>query len=45
MSLYEKKQFQEQQKRRLGTVDEKFMRQAEELLFGKLAAALNMPKD
>jgi CarD family transcriptional regulator len=45
MSIYKKKQFVEQQKRKLGTVDEKFMRRAEELLFCELAAALNIDKD
>lgn len=45
MSIYAKKQFAEQQKRRFGTVDEQFMKRAEELLFGELAAALDIPKD
>jgi CarD family transcriptional regulator len=44
MSIYAKKQFAEQQKRKLGAVDEKFMRRAEDLLFGELAAALNITK-
>ena len=45
MSIYAKKQFAEQQKRKFGVVDEKFMKRAEDLLFGELAAALNIPKD
>ena len=45
MSIYAKKQFVEQQKRKFGAVDEKFMKRAEDLLFGELAAALNIPKD
>lgn len=45
MSIYEKKQFQEQQKRKFGTVDERFLRRAEELLFGEFAVALGMPRD
>jgi len=45
MSIYAKKQFAEQQKRKFGAVDEKFMKRAEELLFGELAAALDIPKE
>ncbi|NCB51656.1 MAG: hypothetical protein EOM54_07235 [Clostridia bacterium] len=45
MSIYAKKQEVEQQKRKFGAIDEKFMKRAEELLFGELAAALNIPKD
>ncbi|MBQ3405507.1 MAG: CarD family transcriptional regulator [Oscillospiraceae bacterium] len=45
MSIYAKKQFVEQQKRKFGAVDEKFMRRAEELLFGELAAALDITRD
>ncbi|MGE4275818.1 MAG: CarD family transcriptional regulator [Lawsonibacter sp.] len=45
MSIYAKKQFVEQQKRKFGAVDEKFMKHAEDLLFGELAAVLNIPKD
>ncbi len=44
MSIYAKKQCVEQQKRKLGAVDEWFMKRAEELLFGELAAALNISK-
>jgi len=45
ISIYVKKQFAEQQKRKLGAVDEKYMHRAEDLLFGELAAALNIRKD
>jgi CarD family transcriptional regulator len=45
MSLYEKKQDAEQHKRKFLSVDERFMTQAEELLFGELSAALGIPKD
>ncbi len=45
MSLYVKKREMEQQKRKFGAVDERYMREAEELLFGELAAALEIPKD
>lgn len=45
MSLYAKKREAEEQKRKFGAVDEKFMREAEDLLFGELAAALEIPRD
>lgn len=45
MSIYAKKQFAEQQKRKIGVVDEKFMKKAEDLLFSELSAALGIPKD
>ena len=45
MSIYAKKQYVEQQKRKFGAVDEKFMRRAEDLLFGELAAALDISRD
>jgi Transcriptional regulators, similar to M. xanthus CarD len=41
MSIYTKRQVVEQQNRKFGAVDEKFMKRAEELLFGELAAALD----
>lgn len=44
MSIYEKKKNLEQNKRKLGEVDGKFMRQAEEMLFGELAVALGIDK-
>lgn len=43
MSIYCKRQELERQKRRLGSVDERFFRQAERLLFGELSAALGIP--
>ena len=45
MSIYAKKQYVEQQKRKFGAIDERFMKRAEELLFGELAAALDIPKE
>ena len=45
MSIYAKKEYVEQQNRKLGAVDERYMKQAEELLFGELAAALGIPKE
>lgn len=45
MSIYAKRQEALEQKRKLGAVDEKFMRRAEDLLFGELAVALDIPKN
>lgn len=45
MSIYAKKKLVEEQKRKFGAVDERFMRRAEELLFGELGAALGIEKD
>jgi len=45
MSIYEKKQDAISQKRKLGIVDERYMKRAEELLFGELSAALGIPKN
>jgi CarD family transcriptional regulator len=44
-SIHAKKQEVEQQNRKFGVVDERFMKRAEELLFGELAVALGIPKD
>lgn len=43
MSIYAKKQEQEDKKRKFGAVDQRYMQQAEELLFGELAVALGIP--
>lgn len=45
MSIYAKKVYVEQTKRKFGAVDEHFMKQAEQLLNGELAAALDVPMD
>lgn len=45
MSIYEKKRQLEQQKRKLGAIDERFMKRGEELLFGELSAALDIPRE
>lgn len=45
MSLYVKKKEAEAQKRKFGAVDERFMKEAEELLFGELAAALDIRRE
>lgn len=43
-AIYEKKQKLSQQKKKLSAIDERFMKKAEELLFGELAAALKIDK-
>jgi CarD family transcriptional regulator len=45
MSIYTKQQQAQAQHRRLGMVDERFMKQAERLLYGELAVALEIPYD
>ena len=44
-SLYRKKQEAEAQRRKFGAVDERFMKEAEDLLYGELAAALDIERD
>lgn len=44
MSLYQKKKKTESQKRKFGAIDERYMKRAEDLLFGELSAALEIPK-
>ena len=43
MSIYAKQKQAEAQKRRLGMVDERYMKQAERLLYGELSIALGIP--
>lgn len=45
MSIYAKQKQAESQKRRLGLVDERYMKQAERLLYGELAVALEISFD
>lgn len=45
MSLYAKKKKTEEQKRKFGAIDERYMKRAEDLLFGELSAALEIPKE
>ena len=45
MSIYLKKQYAEQQKRKFGEVDGKFMKQAEEMLYGEFSVALEIDKN
>lgn len=45
ISIKTKKQMLQSQKRKFGSVDERYLKQAEELLFGELAAALDIPRD
>lgn len=43
MSIYTKRRQAESQKRRLGMVDERYMKQAERLLYGEFSVALGIP--
>lgn len=45
MSIYTKRCQAEQQNRRLGMMDERYMKQAERLLYGEFSAALGIPYD
>lgn len=45
MSIYSKKQTMKEQKKKFGVIDERYMRKGEELLFGELAAALEIPRE
>lgn len=45
MSIYAKKRAAQAGGRKIGTVDAAFMKRAEDLLFGELAVALDMPRD
>ena len=44
MSIQEKKRLCQEHKRKLGALDERFMKRAEDLLFGELAVALGIEK-
>ncbi|MDR1885269.1 MAG: CarD family transcriptional regulator [Synergistaceae bacterium] len=45
MSIYAKKQFLLENKRKFGSQEDNFMKRAEDMLFGELAAALDIPKE
>lgn len=45
MSIYAKKEFLEEQGRKFGQTDERFMKKAEDLLYGEFSIALSLPKD
>ena len=45
MSIHKKRKQAEEQNHRLGMVDEKYGKQAERLLFGELAVALDIPME
>lgn len=44
MSIYAKKQDAARQQKKFGVTDEKYLKRAEELLFGELAVALDIPR-
>lgn len=43
MSIYAKRQQAAREKKKFGAVDERFLKEGEELLFGELAASLDIP--
>lgn len=43
MSIYAKKRAAEREKKKFGAVDERFLKEGEELLFGELSVALDIP--
>ncbi|MBR5266397.1 MAG: CarD family transcriptional regulator [Clostridia bacterium] len=45
VSIYNKKVHAEKNRRKLGLVDERYLKKAEDLLFGELSIALDMPRD
>lgn len=45
VKIYSKKQAVKKAKKKLGFIDEKYLKRAEELLFGELAAALDIPPE
>lgn len=45
MSIYAKKQDAVRQQKKFGVTDEKYLKRAEELLFGELAVALELPRE
>ena len=45
MSTYAKKELAQQTDRKFGQIDERFMKQAEDLLYGEVSLALAIPKD
>lgn len=45
ISLHRKKMQVLEQKRKFGAIDERYMKRAEELLFGELSVALEIPKN
>lgn len=45
LSLYRKKANAQEQKRKFGAIDERYMKRAEDLLFGELSVALEIPRN
>lgn len=45
MSLHAKKQVVDKQHQKFGPIDQKFMKRAEELLFGELSLAIGIPEE
>jgi CarD family transcriptional regulator len=45
LSIYAKKKQLEAERRKFGSIDERYLKRAESLLFGELAAVLGLPRD
>lgn len=45
MSIYAKKKIAEEQNRKIGQIDEKFMKHAEDILYSEFSLALGIPKE
>lgn len=45
LSIYTKKQTMAEQKKKIGIIDERYLKRGEELLFGEFAAALDIPRE
>ena len=45
VSLHRKKKISLEQKKKFGAIDERYLKRAEDLLVGELAAALEIPRD
>lgn len=45
MSIYSKRRSLGQQNKKIGVIDERFMKRGEDLLYGELAAALEIPRE
>ena len=44
MSIHQKRKEADENKKKLGAIDERYMKRAEDLLFGELAVALGIEK-
>jgi CarD family transcriptional regulator len=45
MSIYKKRKIAIQNGKKMGQIDERFMKKAEDMLFGEFSVSLGMPRD